>query len=306
LGIARALAAEGAAVVLNGFGNPDEIEKLRQDLAAESKVAVLYNGADLSRADACEALVRDTEIRLGSVDILVNNAGIQHLAPIESFPVERWDAVIAINLRSAFHTIRAALPGMKNRDFGRIINIASAHGLVASVNRAAYVSAKHGLVGLTKMVALETAESPITCNAICPGVVLTQLVRMQIDARGQHQGYTGGPSRTRTAYRKGAIGAVHHRRTAGGLGRFLKWRRGRQSYRRCPAGGWRVDGAMTQNHRHRAAARSGRGHLPAKLAVRPTSPSCRCLTLLPRLPEVRGGFLVSDPLRPLCDFRHVQ
>ncbi len=183
LGIARALAGEGAAVMLNGFGDPAEIEKLRAGLAAEFGVQVFYNGADLSKAQACEELVTDAEQRLGAVDILVNNAGIQHVSPVESFPADRWDAVIAINLSSAFHTIRTALPGMKKRGFGRLINIASTHGLVASANKAAYVAAKHGIVGLTKVVALETAETGITCNAICPGWVLTPLVQKQIDAR---------------------------------------------------------------------------------------------------------------------------
>ncbi len=190
LGIARALAAEGAAIMLNGFGDAGEIETLRRGLAGEFGVEVFYNGADLSKAEACEALVADAQARLGGVDILVNNAGIQHVAPVESFPVERWDAVIAINLSSAFHTIRSALPGMKQRGFGRLINIASTHGLVASANKAAYVAAKHGLIGLTKVVALETAETGITCNAICPGWVLTPLVQQQIDTRAAAEGIT--------------------------------------------------------------------------------------------------------------------
>jgi 3-hydroxybutyrate dehydrogenase len=188
LGIARALAAQGAAVMLNGFGDPAMIETLRAGLATEFGVAVLYNGADLSKGEACADLVADAERRLGACDILVNNAGIQHVAPVEEFPVERWDAVIAINLSSAFHTIRAALPGMKRRGFGRIVNIASVHGLVASVNKVAYVAAKHGIVGLTKVVALENAETPVTCNAICPGWVLTPLVQSQIETRAQNEG----------------------------------------------------------------------------------------------------------------------
>ena len=188
LGIARALAAEGVAVMLNGFGDMAEIEALRLGLAAEFEVTVLYNGADLSLAEGCEGLVRDAESRLGGVDILVNNAGIQHVAPIDQFPADRWDAVIAINLSSAFHTIRTVLPGMKAQGFGRLINIASTHGLVASANKAAYVAAKHGLVGLTKVVALETAETGVTCNAICPGWVLTALVQKQIDSRAANEG----------------------------------------------------------------------------------------------------------------------
>ncbi|MBC7951696.1 MAG: 3-hydroxybutyrate dehydrogenase [Rhodospirillaceae bacterium] len=190
LGIAQALAAQGAHIMLNGFGDAAEIEALRAGLAVQYGVTVLYDGADLSQADACVALVRDAEARLGAVDILVNNAGIQHVSPVEDFPPERWDAVIAINLSSAFHTIRAALPGMKARGWGRIVNIASAHGLVASPNKSAYVAAKHGLLGLTKVVALENAETPVTCNAICPGWVLTPLVQRQIDARAAAEGVT--------------------------------------------------------------------------------------------------------------------
>ena len=186
LGIARALAAQGCGIMLNGFG--DGIEESRAALAQEFGVAVLYNGADLSKAEECVALVEDAQKRLGGVDILVNNAGIQHVDAVENFPAARWDAVIAINLSSAFHTIRAALPAMKAQGWGRLINVASVHGLVASVNKAAYVAAKHGIVGLTKVVALENAETAITCNAICPGWVLTPLVQKQIDARAAQQG----------------------------------------------------------------------------------------------------------------------
>ncbi len=183
LGIARALAADGANVMLNGFGDPGEIERLRKGLAAEFKVKVAFSGADISQAEQINDMVRYAAKELGSVDILVNNAGIQHTAPVEEFADERWDAVIAINLSSNFHAIKAALPGMKARDWGRIINIASAHGLVASTHKAAYVAAKHGVLGLTKVVALETATTGITCNAICPGWVLTPLVQRQIDER---------------------------------------------------------------------------------------------------------------------------
>ncbi len=188
LGIARALAEAGADVMLNGFGDVAEIEAIRADIAAAFGVRALHNGGDLSQAEACEGLVRDAEARLGRVDVLVNNAGIQHVAPVDEFPPDRWDAVIAVNLSSAFHTMRAALPGMKARGWGRIVNVASAHGLVASVNKAAYIASKHGLVGLTKVVALETAEIDVTCNAICPGWVLTPLVQKQIDARAAAQG----------------------------------------------------------------------------------------------------------------------
>jgi 3-hydroxybutyrate dehydrogenase len=188
LGIARALAEQGANVALNGFGDPGEIETLRAGLAREFGVKVIYDDADLAVAEACVDLVRHIESEWGKVDILVNNAGIQHVAPVEAFPPERWDAVIAINLSSAFHTIRTALPGMKARGWGRIINVASAHGLVASANKSAYVASKHGLLGLTKVVALENAETPVTCNAICPGWVLTPLVQRQIEARALAEG----------------------------------------------------------------------------------------------------------------------
>jgi len=188
LGIARALAKEGCNLMMNGFGDPGEIEKLRVGLEKDFCVAVAYNGADLSKGEQCAALVSEAEKRFGKVDILVNNAGIQHVAPIDQFPVDRWDAVIAINLCSAFHTIRAALPGMKARGWGRLINIASAHGLVASVNKVAYVAAKHGIVGITKVVGLETAGTGVTCNAICPGWVLTPLVQKQIEMKAQNQG----------------------------------------------------------------------------------------------------------------------
>ena len=182
LAIARALARQGANVMLNGFGDPALIEGLKKEIRAGG-VKVEFNAADMAQPAQIASLVQETAARLGSLDILVNNAGIQHVAPIHEFPPERWDAVIAINLSSSFHTIRHALPLMKRAGWGRIINIASAHGLVASPEKVAYVAAKHGLVGLTKVVALETARTPITCNAICPGWVLTPLVQKQIDAR---------------------------------------------------------------------------------------------------------------------------
>ncbi len=187
LGIARALAAQGCAIMMNGFGDAAEIEKLRAGLEKEFGVQATFNGADLSRAADCEQLVADAAKRLGGVDILVNNAGIQFLSPIENFPPERWDAIIAVNLSSAFHTIRVALPGMRQRGWGRLINTASTHGLVASINKVAYIAAKHGIVGLTKVVALETAKSGITCNAICPGWVKTPLVEKQIAARAKEE-----------------------------------------------------------------------------------------------------------------------
>ncbi len=184
LGIAKVLAAQGARVMLNGFGDVDgALAELRR-LDPQAR----HHGADMSKPDEIAAMVRDCEAAFGSCDILVNNAGIQHVAAIEDFPVERWDAVIAINLSSAFHAMRAALPGMRRRNWGRVLNIASAHGLVASANKSAYVAAKHGLVGLTKTAALETATTGITVNAICPGWVLTPLVQRQVDARAAADG----------------------------------------------------------------------------------------------------------------------
>ena len=182
LGIAHAVARQGCDLVLNGFGDASAIETLRSDMARTYGVGVHFGPADLVRVSDIETLAAQCQT-LGGVDILVNNAGIQHTSPVESFPPERWDAVIALNLSAAFHTTRLLLPGMKARNWGRIVNIASTHGLVASVEKAAYVAAKHGIIGLTKVVALETAQTGITCNAICPGWVLTPLVQKQIDAR---------------------------------------------------------------------------------------------------------------------------
>ena len=190
LGIAQCVAAQGANVVLNGFGDAAEIEAIRVGLEKEHGVKAVYSGADLSTAAGASGLIAFAEENFGRVDVLVNNAGIQHVAPIEDFPVDRWDLVIAINLSSAFHTIRTALPGMRKRGWGRIINISSAHGLVGSAQKSAYVAAKHGIIGLTKVVALETAESGITCNSICPGWVLTPLVQKQIDARAAAENKT--------------------------------------------------------------------------------------------------------------------
>ncbi|MRX51013.1 3-hydroxybutyrate dehydrogenase [Paracoccus sp. S-4012] len=176
LGIARSLAEAGADVVLNSFTDRDEDHALARDLAAEFGVTARYIAADMSRAEDCRRLVEEA----GGCDILVNNAGIQHVAPIDEFPVERWDQIIAINLSSAFHGTAAALPGMRERGWGRVVNIASAHGLTASPYKSAYVAAKHGVVGLTKVTALECAGQGITCNAICPGYVLTPIVEKQI------------------------------------------------------------------------------------------------------------------------------
>jgi len=190
LATARALARDGANLMLNGFGDEAAIEKERAGLEKEFGIKALYSPADMSEPAEIAEMIRTTEKTFGSLDVLVNNAGIQHVANIEDFPIEKWDAVIAINLSSAFHTIRAAVPGMKKRKWGRIINIASAHGLVASGQKAAYVAAKHGIVGLTKVVAIETANNGVTCNAICPGWVLTPLVEQQIVARAKASGQT--------------------------------------------------------------------------------------------------------------------
>jgi 3-hydroxybutyrate dehydrogenase len=188
LGIARSLAAEGADIALNGFGDAAEIERLRAGLAREFGVRAAFVPADVSKPAEIREMVARTVKQLGALDILVNNAGIQHTSPVEQFPEDRWDAIIAINLSSNFHAIKAALPHMRQRNWGRIVNIASVHGLVASVNKIAYIAAKHGVVGLTKVVALETARTPITCNAICPGFVLTPLVQKQIDDRAKRDG----------------------------------------------------------------------------------------------------------------------
>ena len=176
LGVAEELAKAGAKVVLNSFTDSDDDHKMAEEMAAKYGTEVRYIQADMSKGEDCRALVA----KAGGCDILVNNAGIQHVSAIEDFPVAKWDQIIAINLTSSFHTIAAALPGMRERGWGRVVNIASAHGLTASPFKSAYVSAKHGIVGLTKTVALETAEVPITCNAICPGYVLTPLVEAQI------------------------------------------------------------------------------------------------------------------------------
>jgi 3-hydroxybutyrate dehydrogenase len=185
LGIARALAREGANVMLNGFGDAAEIDKLRTEIADLYGVKVSYHGADVSKADEVASLITTAESELGSVDIIVNNAGIQHVAPVDEFPEEKWTAIQNIILNSSYHAIKAALPGMKSRNWGRIINLVSAHGLVASPFKSAYVTAKHGQVGLTKTVALEVAETGITCNAICPGYVRTPLVEGQIEAQSK-------------------------------------------------------------------------------------------------------------------------
>jgi 3-hydroxybutyrate dehydrogenase len=188
LGIAKELAKLGADIVLNGFGDAGEIETIRNGIAREHGVRVIYDGADMSKGEAVRGLIDATIEKFGRVDILVNNAGIQFTAPVDEFPPAKWHAILDINLSAAFHGIAAALPQMKKQGWGRIVNIASAHGLVASTHKAAYVAAKHGLVGLTKVVGLETAGSGVTCNAVCPGWVRTPLVEKQISDMAAQRG----------------------------------------------------------------------------------------------------------------------
>jgi 3-hydroxybutyrate dehydrogenase len=197
LGIAEALAAQGAHVLLNGFGDQAEIERVRVSLANAHGVRVSYSSADMAKPDEIDGMIVQAVHDLGGVDILVNNAGIQHTAPVREFPIERWNAIIAINLTAAFCATRAVLPHMEGRGWGRIINVASAHGLVASTYKAAYVAAKHGVLGLTKVVALETATTGITCNAICPGWVLTPLVQKQIDDIAARERLSGDDARAK-------------------------------------------------------------------------------------------------------------
>jgi 3-hydroxybutyrate dehydrogenase len=187
LGIARALAAEGADIVMNGFGDAGQIEAFRAEIAGMG-VRAIHDPADMTRREQIVAMAARAQSELGSLDIVVNNAGIQHVAAIEDFPPDRWDAIIAINLSSAFHVMQAVIPGMKQRGWGRIVNIASAHGLVGSPQKSAYVAAKHGLLGLTKVAGQELANTGITCNAICPGWVLTPLVQKQLDDRARRDG----------------------------------------------------------------------------------------------------------------------
>ncbi|EWY38301.1 3-hydroxybutyrate dehydrogenase [Skermanella stibiiresistens SB22] len=188
LGIATALAEAGCGIILNGFGDPAEIERISTDLQGRFGIKTHYSGADMSKPAEIRTMIAEAEAALGSVDVLVNNAGIQFTASIDEFPDDKWDAIIAINMSATFHAMKAALPGMKSRGWGRIINIASAHGLVASPNKVAYVAAKHGVVGMTKVAAIEAANTGVTVNAICPGWVLTPLVEKQIAANAKQSG----------------------------------------------------------------------------------------------------------------------
>jgi len=221
LGIARTLASQGANIVLNGFGDLKEIEALQADIQETFGVQAAYHGADMSKAAEIEAMMHFAAERFGAVDVLVNNAGIQHVANIEDFPPEKWDAIIAINLSSAFHTTRLALPAMKARNWGRILNIASVHGLVGSAQKSAYVAAKHGIVGFTKVTALETAHTGVTCNAICPGWVLTPLVQKQVDARAAQQGISNDEAKKTLLMEKQPSGEFVTPEQLGQLALFL-------------------------------------------------------------------------------------
>lgn len=221
LGIARVFAQNGADLVLNGFGDAKEIEALVHSLHKQYGVRVIYSSADMSKPEQIRAMVKEATDKLGGVDILVNNAGIQHVAPVESFPADKWDAIISINLSAAFHAIQAALPHMQSKGWGRIINIASAHGKVASTGKSAYVASKHGIVGLTKVVALENANKGITANAICPGWVLTPLVQKQIDDRAKAKGISAQQEKDSLLGEKQPMLEFSSPESLGGLAAFL-------------------------------------------------------------------------------------
>jgi len=241
LAIAEAFATEGCHLMLNGFGDAAAIEKIRSGIEAEKGVKAAYHPADMSKPAEIADLVATAGKTFGSVDILVNNAGIQYVAPVEEFPAEKWDAIIAINLSSSFHTIHAALPLMKKAGWGRIINIASTHGLVASSQKIAYVAAKHGIIGLTKVMGIECADTGVTCNAICPGWVLTPLVQKQVDARAAKDGVDNEEAKRRLLGEKQPSLQFTTPEQLGDLAVFL-----------CSAGGdnvrgqaWAVDGGWT-------------------------------------------------------------
>ncbi len=237
LGIARALAQQGANIVFNGFGDAAAIDGLQKEFASSYGVKTTYHGADMSKPAEIRALVAHAA-SLGGCDVLVNNAGIQFVSPVDEFPDDRWDAIIAINLSSSFHTIKAALPGMKAKGWGRIVNIASVHGLVASAYKSAYVAAKHGVVGLTKAVALETATTGVTCNAICPGWVLTPLVQKQIDDRAVQQNISTEASKKALVGEKQPSQEFVTTEQLGGLAVFLCSDAGAQ----IRGAAWNVDG----------------------------------------------------------------
>ncbi|AVR97293.1 3-hydroxybutyrate dehydrogenase [Pseudoduganella armeniaca] len=221
LGIAHALAAQGADIVFNGFGEAQAIAALREETARRYGVRTVHHNADMSKPAEIEAMMAFATEQFGGVDILVNNAGIQYVANVDEFPVEKWDAIIAINLTSAFHTTRLALPAMKQKNWGRIINLASAHGLVGSSGKSAYVAAKHGLVGLTKVTALETATTGVTVNAICPGFVLTPLVQKQVDDRAAKEGLSNEQAKHALLADKQPSGDFVTPEQLGGLAVFL-------------------------------------------------------------------------------------
>jgi 3-hydroxybutyrate dehydrogenase len=241
LGIARTFTAQGANIVFNGFGDAAEIDALQAAVRNEFGVQVAYHNADMSKPGEIEAMMKFAAERFGAVDILVNNAGIQHVANIEDFPVEKWDAIIAINLSSTFHTTRLALPSMKAKNWGRIINIASAHGLVGSAQKSAYVAAKHGVVGLTKVTALETAHTGITCNAICPGWVLTPLVQKQVDARAAQQGISNEEAKKNLLLEKQPSGEFVTPEQLGELAVFLS----SEAASQVRGAAWNMDGGWT-------------------------------------------------------------
>jgi 3-hydroxybutyrate dehydrogenase len=221
LGIARAMAEQGANIVFNGFGDAQQIEKLYTDIGVQFGVRTAYHNADMSKPAEIEAMMAFAAEKFGTVDVLVNNAGIQHVANVEDFPTDKWDAIIAINLTSAFHTSRLALPGMKQKNWGRIINLASVHGLVGSAQKSAYVAAKHGLVGFTKVTALETAHTGVTCNAICPGWVLTPLVQKQVDDRAAKEGISNDAAKKALVSEKQPSGEFVTPEELGALAVFL-------------------------------------------------------------------------------------